>query len=115
MFTVFYNHVQEAMKQENMTLEEVAKQIKEHGITGLEFDYFDLINNESFDTELANKLRNLGIPIMGAYVNFDWGNNFWDCSYKKIYKQPYVHYRINKQRNTRHHCKNIQKFGHVFS
>ena len=86
MFTVFYNHVQEAMKQENMSLEEVAKQMIEHGITGLEFDYFDLIKNGQFDTELANKLKKLGIPVIGVYVNYDWGRKFWDQSYKKIYK-----------------------------
>lgn len=86
MFTVFYNHVEEAVKQENISLEQIAKMMKEHGITGLEFDYYDLIKKGYFDKELAGKLKDLGIPITGAYVNYDWGRKFWDTSYKKIYK-----------------------------
>ena len=86
MLTVFYNHVEEAMRQENLTLEEIASKIKEHGITGLEFDYYDLVKKGYFDVEFANKLKDLGIPVAGAYVNFDWGNKPFDNSYKKIYK-----------------------------
>jgi len=85
MFTVFYNHVEEAMKQEKLSLEEVAGIITEHGIGGLEFDYQDLCRKGYFDTELAKELKTLGIPIIGVYVNYDWGRKIFDMSYKTIY------------------------------
>ena len=86
MLTVFYNHVLEAMDQEKMSFEDIAKKITSHGIKGLEFDYYDLVKDGRFNEELADKVKRAGLPIIGAYVNYDWGRKFWDISYKKIYK-----------------------------
>lgn len=88
MFTVFYNHVYEAMKQQNMSLKEVAKIANEHGIKGVEVDYRDLNpTGKRFNKELADELREAGLPIYGVYVFFDWANHPFDNSYKRIYKE----------------------------
>lgn len=87
MINVFYNHIVEAMKQENLSLEEVAKKAREHGITGTELDYRDFDpTGKNFDASLAEKLKEVGLPAYGAYVNFDWGRHPFDNSYKRIYK-----------------------------
>lgn len=87
MFTVFYNHILEAMKQERLSLEEVATTIKAHGIEGVEMDYRDISNGMlSLDTVLPQKLRALGIPINSVYVFFDWANHPLDLSYRRVLK-----------------------------
>lgn len=88
MINTFYNHVVEAMEQEKLTLGEVASRIREHGITGVEIDYRDLNpDGKSFNRELAQKLKEAGIPIYGVYVFFDWAKHPFDNSYKRIYKE----------------------------
>lgn len=87
MLTTFYNHVTEAMKQEGLTLKEVARAINEHGIKGVEIDYRDLNpTGLSFNKDLAMELKEVGIPIYGCYVFYDWGRHPFDQSYKRIYK-----------------------------
>ena len=88
MVNTFYNHVAEAMQQENMTLKEVGAKLNEHGITGVEIDYRDLNpTGKSFNKELAKELKEAGIPIYGVYVFYDWARKPFDNSYKRIYKE----------------------------
>lgn len=88
MITVFYNHITEAMRQEGMSLEEVAGIIREHGIEGVEIDYRDLNpTGMHFNKELASELKAVGLPIYGVYVFYDWGKHPLDQSYKRIYRE----------------------------
>lgn len=88
MLTVFYNHITEAMKQEGMSLAEVAGIIREHGIAGVEIDYRDLNpTGAHFNKDLADELKSVGLPIYGVYVFYDWGRHPLDQSYKRIYRE----------------------------
>lgn len=88
MLTIFYNHILEAMKQENLSLKEIAKIANKCGIYGLELDYRDLNpTGKKFNKELADELKEAGLPVYGVYVNYDWARHPFDGSFKKIYKE----------------------------
>ena len=68
--TVFYDHIRNAMKQENLTLEEVAAKLTAAGISGIETDYLDVAGEEG--EALASKLSELGLPVSSVYCHFHW-------------------------------------------
>ena len=73
--TVFYNHIEEAMAATGRSLKEIATDLKNVGITGVEMDYRDLCK----DFSIAGKLYEEGLSINSCYMFFDWGKKpFFD-------------------------------------
>lgn len=70
IITTFYDHVRNAMKQENMSLEEVAAKLKEHGICGVEADYLDVVGEDG--EKLAKELSAVGLPVSSVFCHFNW-------------------------------------------
>ena len=56
--SVFYEHMAEAMKQENITLDEVCAAVKRFGFDGVELDA-NRIKNEGCNFACAAKSRSL--------------------------------------------------------
>lgn len=69
--SVFYEHMAEAMKQENITLDEVCAAVKGFGFDGVELDA-NRIQNEG-DT-LLPALQKAGLSVNGIYNFFDFGS-----------------------------------------
>lgn len=69
--TVFYDHIRNAMKQENMTFDEIAKKLTNAGISGVEIEYTEICDPTG-KYEFANMLKNAGLPISAVYCHFHW-------------------------------------------
>lgn len=77
--TVFYDHIRNAIKQESMTLEEVAQKLTAAGISGVEADFYDIKKTPGLKgllkddgKKLVNRLNAVGLPISCIYCNFRW-------------------------------------------
>lgn len=68
--TVFYDHIRQAMIQENMSLEEIAAKLVAAGIRGIETDYLDTVGSDGH--ALVHRLAQLGLPISSVYCHFRW-------------------------------------------
>lgn len=69
--SVFYEHMAEAMKQENITLDEVCAAVKRFGFDGVELDA-NRIKNES--DVILPALQKAGLCVNGIYNFFDFGS-----------------------------------------
>ena len=93
--TTFYDHIQNAMKQENMTLEEIAEQLTKAGITGSEIEYTQIKGSEG--KKLAESLEKVGLKISSVYCHFRWEKDIPDENYidvLKRLKELDVHYLL---------------------
>ena len=69
--SVFYEHMAEAMKQENITLDEVCAVVKRFGFDGVELDA-NRIKNEG--DVILPALQKTGLCVNGIYNFFDFGS-----------------------------------------
>lgn len=69
--SVFYEHMAEAMKQENITLDEVCAAVKRFGFDGVELDA-NRIKNEG--DVILPALQKSGLCVNGIYNFFDFGS-----------------------------------------
>ena len=69
--SVFYEHMAEAMKQENITLDEVCAAVKRFGFDGVELDA-NRIKNEG--DVILPALQKAGLCVNGIYNFFDFGS-----------------------------------------
>ena len=69
--SVFYEHMAEAMKQENITLDEVCAAVKRFGFDGVELDA-NRIKNEG--DVILPALQKAGLCVNGIYNSFDFGS-----------------------------------------
>ena len=69
--SVFYEHMAEAMKQENITLDEVCAAVKGFGFDGVELDA-NRIKNEG--DVILPALQKAGLCVNGIYNFFDFGS-----------------------------------------
>lgn len=69
--SVFYEHMAEAMKQENITLDEVCAVVKRFGFDGVELDA-NRIKNEG--DVILSALQKSGLCVNGIYNFFDFGS-----------------------------------------
>ncbi len=69
--SVFYEHMAEAMKQENITLDEVCAAVKRFGFDGVELDANRLKNEVG---TILPALQKAGLSVNGIYNFFDFGS-----------------------------------------
>ena len=69
--SVFYEHMAEAMKQENIALDEVCAAVKRFGFDGVELDA-NRIKNEG--DIILPALQKSGLCVNGIYNFFDFGS-----------------------------------------
>lgn len=68
--TVFFDHIRNACKQENKSLEEIVAELTLAGISGVEIEYTDICTEEG--ERLVNKLSEIGLPVVSVYCHFRW-------------------------------------------
>ena len=68
--SVFYEHMADAMKQENLSLEKVCAKVKQFGFDGVELDA-NRIKNEG--GTILPALKNAGLTVNSIYNFFDFG------------------------------------------
>lgn len=69
--SVFYHHIKEAAKQTKETELEVLKKVKTYGIRQLEFDIFDLADQE----QMQKLLEAADFQVSSIYGFYDFGKN----------------------------------------
>lgn len=79
--TVFYDHINQAMKQTGKPFEELARELTGAGISGVEMDYGELVKQPR---RLCAKLKKAGLPVSCVYVFFDWGNPGRGLDYQRV-------------------------------
>ncbi|MBD5468605.1 MAG: sugar phosphate isomerase/epimerase [Lachnospiraceae bacterium] len=79
--TVFYDHINQAMRQTGKSFEELARELTAAGISGVEMDYGELVKKPR---RLCAALKKAGLPISCVYTFFDWGNPGNGPDYKKV-------------------------------
>lgn len=70
--SVFFDHLQEAAKQSNISLEEVIQKVSSQGVTGIEINLTCLIEQEE---KILALLKEYNMNISCIYEFYDWGNN----------------------------------------
>jgi len=70
--SVFYEHLKEAAEQTGENLEELLREAKKAGISGVEMEFSTLIDRP----ELNRIIRDAGMEISNLYQFFDFGNRF---------------------------------------
>lgn len=79
--TVFYDHINQSMRQTGKSFEELARDLTAAGISGVEMDYGELVKKPR---RLCKALRKAGLPVSCVYAFFDWGNPGSGLDYKKV-------------------------------
>ena len=79
--TVFYDHINQAMRQTGKSLKELAGELTAVGISGVEMDYGEFAKRPR---RLCAKLNRAGLPVSCVYAFFDWGNSGQGLDYKKV-------------------------------
>lgn len=69
--SVFYDHITQAEKQTNRSLDDLLGEIKEEGIDGVEINYSQLACDKS---NILSALGKAGLQISCIYEFYDWGN-----------------------------------------
>ena len=81
--SVFYEHMAEAMKQENITLDEVCAAVKRFGFDGVELDA-NRIKNEG--DVILPALQKAGLCVNGIYNFFDFGSETGSARHRLLRK-----------------------------
>lgn len=79
--TVFYDHIDQAMRQTGKPFEELARELTAAGISGVEMDYGEIAARPR---RLCEALKRAGLPVSCVYAFFDWGNPNRGLDYKKV-------------------------------
>ncbi|MBO4749416.1 MAG: ThuA domain-containing protein [Lachnospiraceae bacterium] len=70
--SVFYEHLREACEQTGKSLEEVLREARRAGITGVEMEFSTLVKRP----ELNRMIKDAGMEISCFYQFFDFGNHY---------------------------------------
>ncbi len=82
IISVFYEHIAEASEQNGKGTEEMLREVRDKGITGLECDAGRL----SAAPELKELFRTFGMKTVSVYMNYDFGHETKERSMLKILK-----------------------------
>lgn len=66
--SVFYNHIEEASQQENISEDEILKRAKDFGIDFCEIDFSQIENND----EILNKISKANLKVSSVYCFYDF-------------------------------------------
>ena len=69
--SVFYDHITEACTQRKLPVQEVLKQVRDAGITGIEISLSQLLDKKE---EILENFRDADLCISSIYEFYDWGN-----------------------------------------
>ena len=69
--SVFYDHITEACTQRKLPVQEVLKQVRDAGITGIEINLSQLLDKKE---EILENFRDADLCISSIYEFYDWGN-----------------------------------------
>lgn len=70
--SIFYDHLQEAVEQSSLSMDEVVQKARNAGITGLEINLTCLIEQEK---QISVLLEKYDMNISCIYEFYDWGNH----------------------------------------
>lgn len=70
--SVFYDHITEACAQKQLPVQEVLKQVREAGITGIEINLSQLLEKKE---EILKNFKDADLCVSSIYEFYDWGNN----------------------------------------
>lgn len=70
--SIFYDHLQEAVEQSGLCMDEVVQKVRNAGITGLEINLTSLIEQEK---QVVTLLEKYDMNISCIYEFYDWGNH----------------------------------------